>query len=130
MKPLSKQFLIKRGYCCFNGCKNCPYNMKFKIGNSRIEGKGLIAKEIIAKGQIIGKAYDIIGKTPQGYIIGNSHTLGTYHNHSLQPNATPIIKRNDIVFSALYDIQPEEEITINYNAYTILNILNLEKPTW
>lgn len=32
-KPLSKEFLLKRGYCCSNGCKNCPYretNMKEK----------------------------------------------------------------------------------------------------
>jgi len=25
VKPLSKEFLLKRGYCCNNGCKNCPY---------------------------------------------------------------------------------------------------------
>jgi gamma-glutamylcyclotransferase (GGCT)/AIG2-like uncharacterized protein YtfP len=25
MKPLSKEFLLKRGYCCKLGCKNCPY---------------------------------------------------------------------------------------------------------
>ena len=104
--------------------------MKFCIGNSSIEGKGIIATERIVKGQIIGKAYDIIGKTPQGYIIGNSHTLGTYHNHSMKPNAMPIIKRNDIVFQAIMDIQPNEEITINYNSYSILNIINLEKPRW
>ena len=24
-KPLSREFLLKRGYCCDNGCKNCPY---------------------------------------------------------------------------------------------------------
>ncbi|MBS1758936.1 MAG: hypothetical protein JST23_02335 [Bacteroidetes bacterium] len=22
----TKQFLIKRGYCCGNGCLHCPYN--------------------------------------------------------------------------------------------------------
>jgi hypothetical protein len=26
--PLSREFLIKRGYCCKSGCKNCPYNYK------------------------------------------------------------------------------------------------------
>lgn len=34
MIPLSKEFLKKRGYCCNNGCKNCPYKeetMKDKI---------------------------------------------------------------------------------------------------
>ncbi len=102
--------------------------MKFKIGPSSIEGKGIITTDEIPKGKIIGKAYDIIGKTPEGYIIGNSHTLGTYHNHSNTPNAMPIIKRDDIVFQAINDIQPEEEITINYNAYRILNIINLEEP--
>lgn len=25
MKPLSREFLEKRGYCCGNGCSNCPY---------------------------------------------------------------------------------------------------------
>lgn len=24
-QPLSKEYLLKRGYCCNNGCKNCPY---------------------------------------------------------------------------------------------------------
>lgn len=24
-KPLSREFLLKRGYCCNNGCLNCPY---------------------------------------------------------------------------------------------------------
>ena len=25
MKPLPKEFLLNRGFCCKNGCKNCPY---------------------------------------------------------------------------------------------------------
>jgi hypothetical protein len=29
-EPLSREFLLKRGYCCNNGCKNCPYK-KVKI---------------------------------------------------------------------------------------------------
>lgn len=28
-KPLGRDFLLKRGFCCHNGCKNCPY-MTFK----------------------------------------------------------------------------------------------------
>lgn len=27
-KPLSREFLLKRGYCCNHGCKNCPYKQK------------------------------------------------------------------------------------------------------
>ena len=26
--PLSKEFLLKRGRCCNNGCINCPYKQK------------------------------------------------------------------------------------------------------
>ena len=29
--PLSREFLLKRGYCCNNGCKNCPYNYKIEL---------------------------------------------------------------------------------------------------
>jgi len=27
-KPLSREFLLKRGYCCNSGCTNCPYKEK------------------------------------------------------------------------------------------------------
>tara|TARA_Y100001938_G_scaffold138387_1_gene203793 strand:+ start:95 stop:514 length:420 start_codon:yes stop_codon:yes gene_type:complete len=27
-KPLSREFLLKRGYCCNSGCINCPYKEK------------------------------------------------------------------------------------------------------
>lgn len=29
-KPLSREFLLSRGYCCNNKCKNCPYKDKNK----------------------------------------------------------------------------------------------------
>ncbi len=41
MKPLSREFLLKRGFCCKNGCKNCPYGydknrvQKRKTSNKR-----------------------------------------------------------------------------------------------
>lgn len=24
-EPLSREYLLARGYCCSNGCRNCPY---------------------------------------------------------------------------------------------------------
>lgn len=27
-EPLSAATLLERGYCCGNGCKNCPYQYK------------------------------------------------------------------------------------------------------
>lgn len=29
-KPLSREFLLKRGYCCNHGCVNCPYKKQTK----------------------------------------------------------------------------------------------------
>ena len=26
--PLTAEYLLERGYCCGNGCKNCPYDFK------------------------------------------------------------------------------------------------------
>lgn len=39
-KPLSKEFLLKRGYCCNNGCKNCPYKQK-KIKKENLKSKNI-----------------------------------------------------------------------------------------
>ncbi len=25
---MTEQYLLQRGYCCGNGCKNCPYDYK------------------------------------------------------------------------------------------------------
>jgi hypothetical protein len=30
-KPLTKEYLLKRGSCCNNNCKNCPYKIKQKM---------------------------------------------------------------------------------------------------
>jgi hypothetical protein len=30
MSELTKEFLISRGECCGNGCKNCPYSPSIK----------------------------------------------------------------------------------------------------
>jgi SET domain-containing protein len=42
------------------------------------------------------------------------HNLGRYINHSCTPNAEPILRRGRIVFVALRDIAPGEEITFDY----------------
>jgi hypothetical protein len=35
-EPLSKQFLIDRGYCCGNRCINCPYWPKYIKDNTKL----------------------------------------------------------------------------------------------
>ena len=27
-RPLTRKYLLDRGYCCNNGCLNCPYKKK------------------------------------------------------------------------------------------------------
>lgn len=34
----TEKYLLKRGYCCKNGCKHCPYGYNKRTG--RIEKKG------------------------------------------------------------------------------------------
>jgi hypothetical protein len=29
----TEKYLLKRGYCCKNGCKHCPYGYDKKTGN-------------------------------------------------------------------------------------------------
>ena len=47
-KPLSKEFLLNRGYCCGNGCLNCPYIPKHQKHND-ITGKYKTANNFIWK---------------------------------------------------------------------------------
>ena len=34
-KPLTKEFLKSRGWCCGNKCKNCPYIPKHVKGSTK-----------------------------------------------------------------------------------------------
>ncbi len=36
-KPISAEFLIQRGFCCGNKCKNCPYEPKYQKGNTELQ---------------------------------------------------------------------------------------------
>jgi SET domain-containing protein len=48
-------------------------------------------------------------------IDGSSrHNLGRYVNHSCRPNADAVLRRGRIVFVALRDIAPGEEVTLDY----------------
>ena len=36
---MTEKYLIRRGYCCANGCKHCPYWPKAKKGNTNLRNK-------------------------------------------------------------------------------------------
>lgn len=33
---MTEYYLVKRGYCCSNGCLNCPYSPKAVKGNRKL----------------------------------------------------------------------------------------------
>ncbi len=35
-RVMTEHYLIKRGYCCSNGCRHCPYWPKAQKGNTRL----------------------------------------------------------------------------------------------
>lgn len=35
-RVMTEYYLVKRGYCCSNGCKHCPYSPRAIKGNRRL----------------------------------------------------------------------------------------------
>jgi len=92
---------------------------KFKVGESAIEGRGLIAMSDIAEGEEIGPAR----------INGLRTTIGRYANHSATPNAHMIHRGGGlVVLVALHHIpgcrggDDGDEITVDYRAVVRLNL--------
>lgn len=36
-EPLSREFLLNRGFCCKNGCLNCPYEKEDNMKDNKFE---------------------------------------------------------------------------------------------
>ncbi|MCX8194279.1 MAG: SET domain-containing protein-lysine N-methyltransferase, partial [Candidatus Pacearchaeota archaeon] len=101
--------------------------MKVYVKKSKINGKGLFAKENIKKGSRVGivagliipdnensyKKYNINYLHPinYNYVIVNQN-ITRYINHSCEPNCG---LRNGIEIIALRNIKKDEEITIDYD---------------
>lgn len=60
MKPLSREFLLSRGYCCHNNCRNCPYEKD--VG----EGKALGNRSKIMTQQELKELFEY---HEDGYLI-------------------------------------------------------------
>lgn len=83
-----------------------------RVGESDIEGLGLIATRSFAAGELIAPAR-----------IGGKRTpAGRYANHQDVPNAKMLERAGDIVLVALRAIAPEEEITVNYRDSLALSL--------
>jgi len=33
-RVMTESYLVRRGYCCSNGCKHCPYHPRARKGNT------------------------------------------------------------------------------------------------
>ncbi len=99
-----------------------PGSWKFRVGESAIEGQGLLATAPIAAGEVIGPAR----------INGQRTPPGRYTNHAENPNAKIVSAQNnppgwELVMIATRDIagahggQPGEEITVNYEQVLAAN---------
>jgi SET domain len=76
-----------------------------RIGESKIHGQGLIANSNLPMGANIGVSY--INGLP-------TSNIGKFYNHSDQPNAISRMTGNKRSIELTRDIQPGEEITLNY----------------
>lgn len=88
------------------------------VKNSDIHGKGLFAKTIIKKDQVIGQITGKKTTKTNAYVLWINEDLSIevegplkYINHSSNPNACYY---DDMTVVALKDIKPGSEITHNY----------------
>ena len=91
-----------------------PLPSYLTIKPSPIEGLGLFATEFIPNGKVFGITHVKDKRFPDGYI---RTALGSFFNHSENPNCKLIHTRDFILIESLMDIQPSEEITALYTLY-------------
>ena len=88
------------------------------VAESKIHGKGLFAKRHIPEGEVIGVVSGEWTKTDGPHVLWLNNKKGfqvscnlRYINHSKTPNACYY---DSLEVIAIKDIQPDEEITHNY----------------
>jgi hypothetical protein len=90
------------------------------IGQSKIEGVGLIATRNFDKGTVLGIAHIANKNFPHGYI---RTALGAFYNHNNNPNCKTMngfwhqIPVKYLV--TIKKIQPNDELTAEYSLYVV-----------
>lgn len=104
---------IREQVCSRSDMTEMPTEYSFiYVDRSTIEGKGLYSTKKINSGSFVCPSR-----------IRNKRTIaGRYTNHALQPNAKMTIDDKGINLVAIKDIEPNEEITVNYR--DVLNTRN------
>ena len=105
-----------------------------EIKQTRGKGRGVFAREFIAEGTVFERCPVLVipndevmeeaaGGVIQAYVfhwgrdtVALALGFGSMYNHSYQPNARyDDVGRMTKIFTAVRDIQPGDEITVNYN---------------
>jgi SET domain-containing protein len=101
-----------------------------EIRQTKTKGRGVFARTFIPKGTVIERVPVIIvtwDKIDESELAHYAYSwtetkaaialgYGSLYNHSFRPNAYyEDVGRQTKVFTAFRDIQPGEEVTINYN---------------
>lgn len=86
-----------------------PYDQSdsdvYYIGSSSIHGIGCFASTSIQVDTVLGYAL----------VHNEKQTLGRYVNHSDVPNCIAFKSGGDVCIQALTDLEPYEELTLDYN---------------
>ena len=94
-----------------------PLPDSITIGESKIEGLGLIAKEEIKSNILIGKIHIPNEKEPNGYF---RTPLGAFGNHSRKPNCFKLLMDDGSWWiMSNQDIKIGDEITWKYTLYEV-----------
>ncbi len=94
----------------------------FTIGPSNIHGNGVICKKYILGGSFINNAILLTGNRIY------TTNFGTNLNHSIKPNAETRKEGNIYKTYAIIDINPGNEITVDYTKNK--ELLEQPKPGW
>lgn len=93
-------------------------NLRLRVGESPIHGKGLFATSLIKQGTILGRIQGIRTIRDGAYVLWISEYIGVrmlckykYINHSDTPN---VVLYDTLEVCALRDINAGEEITHDY----------------
>jgi len=116
MKPLSRDFLLNRGFCCKCGCKNCPYKINemiklkdilLEIGDGSSKAFPWQYKESHPASDDQDFTYTFQGDKGQGIVtfVFGDHNEWDVAFGSLQPRS-PIDSTEEGDFSTLTDEGP------------------------
>lgn len=90
MKALTREFLENRGKCCFNGCRNCPYDrdlLKTIFAKIAADKKVVITSIDINTLRHIREVYDVreskvYREGKMAYVVYTIHERVTEKTHS------------------------------------------------